>query len=419
MKNFPLKFGIVILIAATLTTECKPVKHEIVLKNDTNLARVDEPIVISRTDLEKHLGKISYGFVPMILSTDGDLVPSQVDDLNGDGNWDELFMLVNLPEESTITYQISLVDSELLPKFTQRSNVWLARPMEQGANQELIFAQRPNITRENHGQTKIYFQFEGPGWENDRVGFRNYFDERNGMDIFGKRTEAMVLQNVGVDEDYHVLQNWGMDILKVGTSLGAGSIAIEKDGKLHRVAPSSEGSYQLVSNGPLRSIFRFNFNNWNVDNEVLNIIHQISIHGGAWYYESNVSVLGSESEIKLVTGITTIDLDEKTYNFIDCQNGIFSLSTYGKQAIEGEYLGMAIMHADDSYKVVEYLDKNAEDITHTFIVRLKLYDDKPTSYRFYSAWELSDEKFANPTEFEKLLKDDALRMASPIRVQIQ
>jgi hypothetical protein len=419
MKNFTLKFGIVILITTMLTSACKNAKHEIFIKNDTSLARVDEPIVISRSELEKHLGKISYGFVPMILSEDGDVLPSQVDDLDGDGNWDELFMLVNLPEESTITYKISLVDSEVLPNFTQRSNVWLARPMPEGANQELIFAQRPAITRENHGQTKSFFQFEGPGWENDRVGFRNYFDERNGMDIFGKRTEEMILQNVGINEDYHALQDWGMDILKVGTSLGAGSIAIEKNGKLHRVAPNSEGSYELVSNGPLRSIFRLKFNNWNVDNEVLNVTHEISIYGGAWFYESKVTLGNYNGDIKLVTGITTIDLDEKTYNFVDYHNGILSLSTHGKQAIEGEYLGMAIMHSDDSYKTIEYLDKNADDITHTFIVRLKLYNDKPTLYRFYSAWEHSDEKFADPIEFANLLKDDALRMASPISVQIK
>jgi len=34
------------------------------------------------------------------------------------------------------------------------------------------------------------FQMEGPGWENDVVGFRNYFDARNGIDIYGTALEC-------------------------------------------------------------------------------------------------------------------------------------------------------------------------------------------------------------------------------------
>ena len=38
---------------------------------------------------------------------------------------------------------------------------------------------------------------EGSAWENDLVGFRNYMDQRNGMDIFGKTTPDMVLDQCG------------------------------------------------------------------------------------------------------------------------------------------------------------------------------------------------------------------------------
>ena len=46
----------------------------------------------------------------------------------------------------------------------------------------------------------------------------------------------MVLDEVGTDtaKNYHQLSDWGMDILKVGTSLGAGALALQlqtNDGK--------------------------------------------------------------------------------------------------------------------------------------------------------------------------------------------
>jgi hypothetical protein len=413
-----LRISVLVLFMATFFMACQKGESVITLTNDSSIDRIDEPVTISRADLEKQIGKISKGLVPMLTSENREVIPSQVDDLDGNGHWDELFLLANLSAKTSINLKLTLVKTDELPPFKQRSNVWVASPQEDGSYKEVRSVKRPNITRENHGQTKKYFQFEGPGWENDRVGFRNYFDERNGMDIFGKTTTEMVLQNVGIDEDYHTLQDWGMDILKVGASLGAGSIALEIDGNLHRVAPGSEGSYELVTNGPLRSIFRFRFDNWSIENNTYSVLHEITIYGGAWYYVSKVSVDGVECDANLVTGITTIDLDDKQATFTDFDNGIVALSTHGQQAIDGEYLGMAVMLCKENYIGFEYLDGNAEDINHTFIVRMKR-SDKPSTFRFYSAWELSDKRFAEVEGFEELLKYDALRIGNPLKVEIK
>lgn len=408
----------VVLFIALFTMACQQTETHIVFTNDTSIERIDEPVVISRSDLEKQTGEISTRFVPMLVAENGMVVPSQVDDINGNGTWDELFLLVNVPANSQTLLAVSLVNPGQLPVFFQRSNVWLASPQDDGSYKEVKEAKRPAISRENHAETRKHFQFEGPGWENDRVGFRIYFDDRNGIDIFGKTTEIMVLENVGIDEDYHAMQDWGMDILKVGASLGAGSIALEADGKLHRVAPGSEGSYKLLTNGPLRCIFQLRYDNWNIEDKLFNVLHEITIYGGAWYYQSNVSLEGNAKDVNIVTGITTLDLDEKQASFTDYENGIVSLSTHGRQAIEGEYLGMAVMLDKDDYLGYEYLDENANDINHSFIVRMKK-DEKPASFRFYSAWELSDPDFASAENFEELLKADAMRIGSPVQVEIK
>ncbi len=407
-----------VLFIALFTMACQQTETHIVFTNDTSIERIDEPVIISRSDLEKQTGEISTRFVPMLVAENGMVVPSQVDDINGDGKWDELFLLVNVPAHSQTRLAVSLVNPGQLPAFIQRSNVWLASPQDDGSYKEVTEAKRPDITRENHGQTRQLFQFEGPGWENDRGGFRIYFDDRNGIDIFGKTTEIMVLENVGIDEDYHVLQDWGMDILKVGASLGGGSIALDVDGDLHRVAPGSDGSYKLITNGPLRSIFQLRFDNWNIEGNQFNVLHEITMYGGAWYYQSKVSVEGNAQDINIVTGITTLDLDDKQANFTDYENGVVSLSTHGQQAIEGEYLGMAVMLEKDDYLGYDYLDENAEDIVHSFIVRMKT-GEKPASFNFYSAWELSDPDFASAEKFEDLLKADAMRMGSPVTVEIK
>ena len=117
--------------------------------------------------------------------------------------------------------------------------------------------------------TEAAFQMEGVAWENDRVGFRNYMDERNGMDIFGKTTADMVLEEVGIAgaPSYHEPGAWGMDVLKVGTSLGAGAIAYMFEDSLYRVGDSGAGSYHVVFQGPLRSRFRLDYEKWKLLNK--------------------------------------------------------------------------------------------------------------------------------------------------------
>src|SRR5690606_41170855 len=71
-----------------------------------------------------------------------------------------------------------------------------------------------------HDALPILIRYDGPGIESDKVAYRIYLDERNGFDIFGKKTPDLVLQDVGLDgfESYHHPAPWGMDILKVGAS---------------------------------------------------------------------------------------------------------------------------------------------------------------------------------------------------------
>ena len=88
--------------------------------------------------------------------------------------------------------------------------------------------------------------YEGPGWESDKVGYRLYLDGRNVLDIFGKKTPGIVLPKVGRGEDYHAMADWGMDILKVGNSLGAGGWGVFKAGKAVQVGNADSYSARVV-----------------------------------------------------------------------------------------------------------------------------------------------------------------------------
>ncbi len=389
----------------------------IVLENTSGLLRVDQPVILTRIELEEQLTSVPSGMVPVLLSETGDTIPAQVDDLTGDGTWDELFFLYTMNPESSYSIEVVFLDEATAPVFDTRTNIRMAEITEDGQYIETEHA--PRLTPEQ-GQAGGIYHLEGPGWENELVGFRNYLDARNGMDIFGKVTPEMVLDRAGIDEDYHQMQDWGHDILMVGASLGSGALAIEKDGNLHRIAPEAKGSYELLSEGPLRSIFRLRFYEWVIDGTEYNLVQDISIHGGAWYYESKVYFSGLTEDINLVAGITTISLGDKEAQVKENVEGCAAIiSTHGQQAYAGENLGMAIMLYQDDFTGTERVGEDAEGINSSVLVKMPVQMDKAIQHRFYACWEVTDNRFADEDYFNNFLEIEAAEMCNPIEVSFR
>jgi hypothetical protein len=247
------------------------------------------------------------------------------------------------------------------------------------------------------------------------VGFRNYYDARNGIDIFGKRVSRMVLDSVGlIPHSYHVLKEWGMDILKVGNSLGAGAIALMVNDSVWRVDLPREGTYERVADGPLRAIFRLGYYGWKAGGNVYDIVDEISIRGGTHFYRSSITVKGLTGSESLITGI--VRHCDSLYTGEPNDRYVF-FATHCNQAYEGEKLGMAILVRSDELIATINAPEEGKGIVNTYMVNLKLHKDRPTSYCFYSGWEKQDPRFADPEFFKKVIDDDAQRLAHPVIIR--
>lgn len=104
-------------------------------------------------------------------------------------------------------------------------------------------------TPEGFKQGDKLIAYEGPGWESDKVAYRLYLDGRNAIDIFGKRTPELVLSGVGRGEDYHAMADWGMDILKVGASVGVGGVGVYDGDALRQIGDASAYRAQVIEDG--------------------------------------------------------------------------------------------------------------------------------------------------------------------------
>jgi len=259
-----------------------------------------------------------------------------------------------------------------------------------------------------------FYQTEGPAWENDKVAFRIYLDVRNAKDIFGKTTSSMVMDTVGTygDKYYHYYDSaWGMDILKVGTSLGAGALAIQvktSSGKdtLVRLGGNAVGqtSYELVKDGPDEAVFRLHYNNWKVLDRNYNLIEEISISSGNYFYESRVTLNGLKGDEKLVTGIVNLKANQ---SYTLKEGDISTLYTHDKQSENNDYLGMAVMVLQSSNPTFGSAPKEGAGITNTYTAALSVKNNEPVKFRFFACWEGSESRFKDRTGFHNFLLQEA------------
>ena len=261
------------------------------------------------------------------------------------------------------------------------------------------FTAPPQLTDHSY-----YLRYEGPGWENDLVGYRLYLDWRNGTDIFVKTGNEPVLHQVGQDgyDSYHDLSDWGGDVLKVGKALGLGSFGrMEGDTVMH-MQNVDEMSWALGHDDKLSAGFTVKYDGWDVNGKKLDASADYEIHAGD--PSTTVTVSLSETADDLVTGIVKHDNTQ----YIELEmNGWGVIATYGKQSLLGEddELGMALF-----YKV--------DDISRKFEAEYDyLIQFKPATtmeYQFMAVWPSHPDSPDDESGFTELLKTKLKALASPV-----
>lgn len=395
---------ITIVILTLLLIQCNN-KDNIVISNPFDTEISDKSITIDRTDIEKIVGeKIKSNEKIIIENSKGDTIPSQCDDIDGDGIWDELFFLIDIESNEKFKISFKITDTLLMPKPETRTNIRFAHkhPPHSSATNEL------RLKTSESSQISDIYQMEGPALENDYVGFRNYYDARNGIDIFGKRTKKMALHNAGINgQDYHSLDDWGMDVLKVNNSLGAGAIAIGFNDTIYRVGQSDKAGFKIITQGPLRSIIELWHKGVEAGERKYDINQQITIQAGERFYRSKVIVDNLIGDEKLYTGI--VDLHNLPQIEIE-YNGYKISATHGKQGTLKEILSMGLLISEQYFNGYKTAPKEGDGITYTHLVELNFDNNNSTEYSFFSGWIYENENFKNIEYFKEELKNATYKL---------
>lgn len=412
-----------------LIISCDAQTRTFSIQNSLPIKRNDELIVLKKTIIEKYVGKIADDF-QYVISFNKKEIYLQTVDVNNDSVWDEIVFLSSFKPNEKKTFAITKIINQKFIKEDTTQPLAHVRMKPKNADdtfgESITSATMPYQNAPNDFSKKPLppYLTEGPAWENDKVAFRLYFDTRNTIDIYGKRITGMVMDTVGdnTKSSYHNLAAWGMDILHVVKSLGAGSLGIEttdENGKDTLIRLGGENiikeTYQELANGPLFAAFEMNYI-WKINNEPVTIKQQISIWCGQYFYNSKVTIEGAPPNAKLLTGIADF-YENSVDSFRDDKAAV--LLSYGKQSENKDELGLAVMLPQSSFVNFSEAKKINSDVTETHLIAQQIKNSQPIYYRFYSCWEKTDSKFASSQNFKNYMKEEAQKFSYPLQINWQ
>ena len=248
----------------------------------------------------------------------------------------------------------------------------------------------------SHTDHSYYIRYEGPGWESNKVGYRLYLDWRNAIDIFGKLTENMVLQDVGQDgfDSYHNMSDWGADILKVGKGLGIGSIGRVVNNELLHFNKVENTSARVENSNSTSKVF-VNYKGWETNGESTDLSSELIIFPDQRYTRHTIQ--SSNALNGIVTGIVNLYKLPAIKKTSVNQKWAY-VASYGKQTLFDDNLGMAVFYrTEDAEKVFE----GATD----HLVQFRPSTKKITFY-FLGAWEKEINGIKTEAEFLKYIDEN-------------
>ena len=230
----------------------------VTVSNSLNVARTDVPVVINLS---------LYGDIRSALVTsNGQEVPCQLDDLNQDETFDELCFLTDMGKKETKVFTVSLSDIGEPRHYPAR--VYAEMVMANTKDKTLKKHQQNNYieaitARGDAAYTYNLQHHHGVDFESELNGIRIYFDARQTLDLYGKFKKQLELKETQFyTTDEQKQQGYGDDVLWVGQTFGLGAFRGWNGKEPTHVEPLRSRTQRIISYGPLRTIVELVDRGW-------------------------------------------------------------------------------------------------------------------------------------------------------------
>jgi unsaturated chondroitin disaccharide hydrolase len=418
-KRFICMLWLIPVVFVGVAQADQPIKNiKLVISNPSETARTAANVVIPIAAIRKVAPDFKPAAVIVTVSDASTLaedssvlqteeVPSQADDLDGDGKADELAFQVNLASHQSRIVTISFGDED---------RIWRLRK-DYKQRTTALFSQK----------------IEGLGWESERIAFRIYFDPRNAIDIYGKRRPTLQLpMYASPDYGYHDESPEGRDIFRVGDAIGIGAVAAMVNGNLVKVTDVSHRKWRIVASGPVRSIVELEYDGWNAAGKIVHLKSRITQWAGERGFEHMISA-DCGDDFTFATGLTARPEIPAMNSAKDAR--ATWVATWGKQVVspgpaatemvEGQNLGLAVIGSAQGSKI----SSDAQNHLVEFHLRggsatwyaMAAWDQEDSNRKIVGdqqSFVLPSDAIASREQFLKAVQEQADRIELPTTFQI-
>ena len=270
----------IISLAVMAVTAAATMAQKTINVNVTNNSKTDRtaaPVVVDITN---------YGFnvKQALVSAGGKEVASQLDDLNGDGKFDELCFLTDIAKKSTLTFSIKLSDTGKPREYKPAvyAEMLMTNKKIKSSNKQNLYIS--SLTVDNGTNPYWMLHHHGPAFENELVGYRIYFDHRQTVDIYGKYKKGLELKQTQFYPDkQQKATGFGDDVLWVGSTFGLGTLRGWNGTTPQMLEDVDKRTLRIVARGPLRTIVEVVDEGWNTMNpgkEKINMNTRYTLYAG-------------------------------------------------------------------------------------------------------------------------------------------
>lgn len=241
----------------------------------------------------------------------GQAAPVQIDDLDGDGIADEIAMTVDLPARGDVKVTITLDSEGTQPAFVPKTNAYIKLRDEKKSHMKVRAIEFPGDIDAKATYNSIYGH--GAIMEGLHNALRIYMDNRQSIDLYGKSTPRMELE----ETDFYttpeqLAQGYGRDILWAGKSVAAGSFRGYRDEPVTIDSVESRGQRVIVS-GPVRSIVEVDDRGWTFNGTPHRMTQRYTIWAGRHDFDVEVRVSDVTAADRFCTGIQKLETDNQGY----------------------------------------------------------------------------------------------------------
>ena len=400
------------VLAAVVAAQAADKTLTVTVTNPSKTERRAVPVVIEVDDDVRSA----------LITLDGKEIPCQLDDLDDDGEFDELAFVTDMAKKEKQTFTVTLSEQGEPRKYENRTYGYLGIRDRSEKNQK--HQRITSVTFPKDTNPYNYIFPHGAVMENDMVGFRVYADHRQSLDYYGHRNYKMdIAETAFYTTQEQRDKGYGEDVLYTGSTYGCGALH-GWDGKKSVMFENVRNRTQtVVCEGPVRTILDITNRAWQPYEgcKPVDIRTRYILYYGHRDVEVQVDFSRDVADIPLSTGI--VDIVEGSTEFSDKAGlrGDWGRACAGNnpKVYDTITVGLGIFVPKQYYKADSHFTDGKDRLPNQAYVQVVGTKDDDMHYWFTCTCDIETFGFKDKEAWFSYLKEWKKELEAPAAIKIE